>query len=266
MHPLEMHRRALPILASPSQSLPCLPLPDPPLPSHANFGNNIIKGGNMEHKFVKIKAGKFTMGSPELEKLKYDDEDQVQVEISQDFEIMNHPVTQRHWYSVMGYNPSWFKGEARPVERVAWFDVRVFIQKINKKTGKNHRLPTEAEWEYACRAGTDTRFFWGNDEEDIRKYAVIDQTQTAPVMSKKPNSWGLYDMCGNVWEWVQDFYQKKLPGGKDPLQESGDSEMVTRGASWHDIFPKNLRPSIRGRNRPWDRSNDLGFRLVRIIK
>ena len=217
-------------------------------------------------EFVKINAGKFTMGSPEGEKFRDDNEMQVQVEITKDFELLKHPVTQIQWYLVMGNNPSCFCGseaEHRPVEQISWHDAQRFIQKLNSMTGKNHRLPTEAEWEYACRAGTTTPFFWG--DENPEDYAVFNAQKTARVMSKKPNPWGLYDMCGNVWEWVQDSYQRELLDGKDPIQKSGEKRVI-RGGCWFS-HKSHIGTLLRSANRNnYDTNMDdslVGFRVVR---
>lgn len=154
-------------------------------------------------KFIEIKPGKFMMGSNE-----YEDEKPIhQVEITKPFEMMDAPVTQKQWEEVMGNNPSCFSGPNRPVENVSWHDCQEFIKKMNEKNdGYTYRLPTEAEWEYCCRAGTSTKWFHGDDENGLKEYAHFNSRETCDVKTKKPNPWGLYDMCGNVWEWCQDWY------------------------------------------------------------
>ena len=130
------------------------------------------------------------------------------VTIKNSFYLGKSSVTQKQWKKIMGKNPSHFKGEDRPVEMVSWKEVQKFVTKLNEKEGTDkYRLPSEAEWEYACRAGTQTRYYFGDDESKLNEYAWYAEnsgSQTHSIGQKKPNSWGLYDMHGNVWEWVQD--------------------------------------------------------------
>ena len=143
-----------------------------------------------------------------------------------------YPVTQKQWKKVMGNNPSNFKGEDRPVESVSWEDVQEFVKKLNEKEGTDkYRLPSEAEWEYACRAGTQTRYSFGDDESKLNEYAWYDKnsgSETHPVGQKKPNSWDLYDMHGNVWEWVQDRWHDKYKGAPS-MVVPGKMEMAPSG-------------------------------------
>ena len=161
-------------------------------------------------------------------------------------------VTQSQWQAVMGGNPSYFKGGNRPVERVSWNDAQEFIRKLNAKEETNkYRLPTEAEWEHAARAGSSGDWCFGNDESLLEEYAWYDKnsgSQTHPVGQKRPNAWGLYDMHGNVWEWCQDMID-----GRD---------RVCRGGSWY-YFARNSRLAFRFRLSPDLTSGDLGFRLTR---
>ncbi len=231
--------------------------------------------------FQKIEKGSFKMGSKSADK--------VIVEISRPFEIMTKEVTQSQWHRVMGNNPSYFK-EAKhcddhtngmcpnnPVEKVSWNDVQQFIKKLNTalkladcngtpSSGKGcYRLPTEAEWEYAARGGTTTAYSFGADSSQLANYAWYDSnsgSRTHKVGLKKPNPKGLYDVHGNVWEWVQDAYTSKLPGGKDPLHTSG-ANRVLRGGGWFD----NARSASRGYHLPniSHHTPDVGFRLVRTL-
>lgn len=166
---------------------------------------------NLGH-FISIKPGKFLMGSPVTEKDRFDDETQREVTISKEFEIADAPVTQAQWKEVMGSNPSYFKGDDHPVECVSWEDAQKFIQKLNESQSEyTYRLPTEEEWEYCARAGTTTAYFFGDDPKDLPKYAWFyenSENRTHPVKQKLPNPWGLYDVCGNVWEWCQDWYKR----------------------------------------------------------
>ena len=240
--------------------------------------------------FVKIPSGSFIMGSPEEEKNRESDEVQVSVEISRAFEMMEAEVTQSQYFAVMGKNPSQFKGSEycsnydklnnmcpdHPVEKVSWNEVQKFIKNLNEFKGLKgckgvpgdpsgcYRLPTEAEWEYAVRAGSKTVYFFGDDESQLKNYAVYLDRHTRQVKSKNPNPYGLYDMYGNVWEWVQDTYQSSLPGGKDPLVTSGTGR-VLRGSRWsHEA--KYSRSANRYHLRHQHYSYDLvGFRLVRAL-
>ena len=221
----------------------------------------------MKIEMIKIEPGKFTMGSPITEKDRYSDEDKVEVEITKPFEIMTTPVTQKQWNEVMGKNPSHFrKDENLPVDSVSWNNVQNFIKKLNEKTGENYLLPTEAEWEYSARAGTKTAYFFGDDSEDLEDYAWFydnSEEKTHQVGMKKPNQWGLYDVYGNLWEWVQDAYSDKLPGGRDPLNESG-SGRVLRGGGWYSVA-LNLRSANRLWDYPFNRYYNFGCRLVRTL-
>lgn len=170
-------------------------------------------------RFVRIPEGKATIGSPKDEKGRFSDEQQIEVQFDEPFYMMETQVTQAMWESVMGENPSYFKEdqgtEDRPVERVSWHDVQEFIRKLNEiyeDDGIEFRLPTEAEWEYACRAGTTTAYCFGDDPERLDEYAWYSNNsggRTHRVAQKKPNAWGLYDMHGNVWEWCQDEYRSR---------------------------------------------------------
>jgi formylglycine-generating enzyme required for sulfatase activity len=183
------------------------PSPTPavtPTPKPADFTNSI----GME--FVLIPAGAFEMGSPSNEAGRDDDDGPIhQVTIKNAFYMGKYEVTQEQWRAVMGDNPSYFTGNDNlPVEQVSWDDVQEFIRKLNAKEGTDkYRLPSEAEWEYACRAGTTTRYSFGDSESRLGEYAWYTDnsgSKTHPVGQKKPNPWGLYDMHGNVWEWVLD--------------------------------------------------------------
>jgi len=161
-------------------------------------------------RFVWIPPGSFQMGSPPDEEGRRKDETQHLVTLTEGFYLGVYHVTQEQWQAVMGDNPSVRKGERElPVDNVSWDDCQVFLEKMRKGDGREYRLPTEAEWEYACRAGTKTAFFCGDDLKELGRYAWHDwnaENKTHPVGQKKPNAWGLHDMHGNLWQWCADFY------------------------------------------------------------
>jgi formylglycine-generating enzyme required for sulfatase activity len=222
-------------------------------------------------EFVLIRAGTFLMGSPEGETGRYDNEKQHQVTLSQDFYLQTTPVTQGQWKKAMGWSPAFFKkcGEDCPVESVSWEDAQEFISKLNQKENTNkYHLPTEAEWEYACRAGSKGRFCFGDDEAKLEEYAWYvknSNSKTHPVGQKKPNAWGLYDMHGNVWEWVQDWYGE-YPAGPvtDPTGPASGERRVLRGGSW-SYDAGRTRSAYRYYDNPDLRDDDFGFRVARAL-
>jgi formylglycine-generating enzyme required for sulfatase activity len=230
----------------------------------AAVSNKISNDLGME--FVYIEPGSFMMGSPSNESGRDNDEKQHRVTLTRGFYLQTTEVTQRQWKSVMGSNPSKFSGcNSCPVEMVSWNDVQGFIRKLNRREGKSYRLPTEAEWEYACRAGSGERFCFGNDEGRLGEYAWYGNNSGGkphPVGQKRPNSWGLYDMHGNVWEWCQDRFGD-YPYGTvtDPTGPSSGSFRVGRGGGWN-FDPRNCRSAIRDGGDPGDRGDILGFRLA----
>jgi formylglycine-generating enzyme required for sulfatase activity len=210
-------------------------------------------------EFVLIPAGTFMMGDAVLH----------QVVISKPYYMQVTEVTQGQWQKVMGNNPSLFNacGGDCPVENISWVDVQEFVRRLNQKEGVNkYRLPTEAEWEFACRAGSAVKDAPGAKEDEFGDYAWYDANsdrKTHPVARKKPNAWGLYDMHGNVSEWCQDWYDD-YPEGKviDPKGPSSGQHKVLRGGSWLGSAV-TLRSSFRGEDYAVVRCNDIGFRLVR---
>jgi len=223
-------------------------------------------------EFVQIPAGEFDMGSPSNEKDRDSDEGPVHhVKISNAFYIGKYEVTQKQWHDVMGTSPSYFKGDDLPVEQVSWNDVQDYIKKLNEKEGVNkYRLPTETEWEYSARAGTTTSYSFGDDESKLGDYAwYFDNSGREPheVGQKKPNPWGLYDMHGNVWEWVQDIYKNSYSGAPTDgsAWEGSGSLRVVRGGSWPAYFRAGYcRSARRLSDAPGDRVINLGFRLLRV--
>ena len=217
-------------------------------------------------KFVLIPAGTFLMGADKnFEKATQFNSPQHQVTISKPFYLGIYEVTQEQWHTVMGKNPATFKGRHNPVEKVSWNDVQSFIQALNKKEGHNrYRLPTEAEWEHAARAGTTTVYFFGHDEKLMGQYGWYKDNsseQPHPVGQKQPNPWGVYDMLGNVYEWVQDWGSPYNDNpSTDPKGPSSGSSHVYRGGSWINVAT-DCRSSSRSSYQDRGESN-IGFRLA----
>ncbi len=216
-------------------------------------------------KFRLIRPGSFVMGSDKGEP---DEEPAHEVTLTEAFYIGVYEVTQKEWEKIMGQNPSYFKGDNNPVERVSWDDAQEFARRLSQKEDVAYRLPTEGEWEYACRAGTKTSYYWGQDGEigDYAWYTRNSANSTHAVGQRKPNAWGLYDMSGNVYEWCQDWYADKYPQERqvDPTGPNSGSHRVLRGGSWAN-YARICRSAYRGRHSPYLRFRLLGFRLVRTI-
>ncbi len=187
--------------------------------------------------FCWCPAGDFTMGSPELEGARSSDEKQVKVTLTKGFWMAKTEVTQAQWEAVMRSNPSLFKGDNLPVVKVSWNDAQEFLEKLNALIGSDGGgkmvLPTESQWEYACRAGEAGPFSGGTIDE-VAWYSDNSGSNTHPVGTKKPNAWGLHDMHGNVWEWCQDCYNDQLLGGVDPRVITSGTHRVYRGGGWND--------------------------------
>ena len=233
----------------------------------------LAKGTDMT--FAWIPPGTFLMGSPESEAERFEDEVQHRVTLLRGFYLGIHAVTQAQWQAVMGNNPSYFKAENRPVEQVSWEDCQEYLTKLSQRDGKRYGLPTEAEWEYACRAGTTTPFHFGetisteqanyNGNYPYNEGAKgMYRKRTTPVGSFPPNAWGLFDMHGNVWEWCQDAYKPYEDlTTKNTLETENMDEnaRVLRGGSW-GISAWGCRAAYRGRVAPGDRGIDDGFRVA----
>jgi formylglycine-generating enzyme required for sulfatase activity len=253
------------------ENLKQTPIPTPAsIVAQASQQKTITNSIGME--FVQIPAGEFDMGSPPNEG-RYDFEGPVHhIKISNAFYMTKYEITQKQWRDVMGINyPSKFKGENLPVEMVSWNDVQDFIRKLNEKEGaNNYRLPTEAEWEYAARAGTTTRYSYGDSESKLGDYAWYDANsgkKTHEVGQKKPNPWGLYDMQGNVWEWVQDIHHKDYSGAPtdgSSWENGSGSIRIYRGGSWNNDAKLCRSASRVGFDQDSHRF-DLGFRLLRVL-
>ncbi|WP_094226984.1 formylglycine-generating enzyme family protein [Methanolobus psychrotolerans] len=216
-------------------------------------------------EFVLIPAGKFMMGSKQDVTARPVHE----VTISKAFYLGKYPVTQREWMSIMGSNPSFFKGHYNhPVEQVSWNDAQEFVNKLNAKEGTDkYRLPSEAEWEFACRAGTTTKYSFGDNESDLDEYGWCSGKTTHPVGQKKPNPWGLYDMNGNVWEWCEDKWHSSFEGSPvdgSAWKYSTTSLRVDRGGCWSSLS-RYCRSALRSANIASDRMGFTGFRLLREL-
>jgi formylglycine-generating enzyme required for sulfatase activity len=230
----------------------------------ANMRFRVTAGDSLSETMVWIAPGTFTMGSP-----------QTKVTISRGFLMSKYEVTQAQYKGVVGTNPSQFKGDNNPVETVSWDDAVAYCAKLTEKEkaagrlpgGYEYRLPTEAEWEYACRAGTTTRFSYGDDPEhdQLGEYAWYNSNSSNtphPVGQKKPNGWGLYDMHGNIWEWCHDWYGD-YPGGSvtDPQGAATGSYRMGCGGGWNNVASFCLSAG-RDLSAPGYRSAYLGFRPV----
>ena len=227
-------------------------------------------------EFVLVKPGKFMMGSPEDEAGRYSGERLHPVNLTNPFYLQTTEVTQAQWKAVMGKNPSSQKrcGDKCPVEQVSWDDVQQFIQKLNRKEDTDkYRLPTEAEWEYACRAGSTTAFPTGNITElqcdrdpnldAIGWYCWNSKNVIKPVAQKKPNAWGLYDMAGNVQEWCRDWFGVyPYDEVTNPKGSPSGSYRVMRGGAWYSPA-RDTRCASRFGSPPHYRFRHIGFRLCR---
>ena len=234
-----------------------------------NRDSKILKDVSFGMEFVFIRGGCFQMG--DIFGDGDSDEKPVHAVCVKDFYIGKYEVTQGQWKTIMGNNPSDFKdcGDNCPVEGVSWNEIREFIRKPNQRPGAvKYRLPTEAEWEYAAKSGGKKEKYAGtNNEPDIESYAWYinnSSLKTHPVGQKKPNGIGLYDMSGNVWEWVQDKhdeeYYKDSPKNNPKGPHTGDYR-VFRGGSW-DNSTKYIRVTNRNAADPTTRNSYIGFRLV----
>jgi formylglycine-generating enzyme required for sulfatase activity len=209
-------------------------------------------------EFALIRAGRFTMGDP----ARPDEAPLHEVAIPRDFWMQVTPVTQAQWEAVLQGKPSYFKGPTLPVEMVSWQDAHRFLAALNRRLKERKAsLPTEAQWEYACRAGTRGRWSFGDEAGRAGEFAwTVENSEgsTRPVAGKKPNAWGLFDMHGNVWEWCEDAFG---PYGRDASEPAEGAARVIRGGSWgYDVHAcgSGSRKSMR----PDRKTNAVGFRVV----
>ena len=256
--------------------------------SERQFQEDVHRYLSSTHEMVHIPAGNFMMGALE------DDEDaddaekpRHKVTLTRDFLMGKYGVTQALWQSVMGSNPSYFKGANRPVEQVSWFDVVDFCNKLSKREGlapaytingenvtcnwtaNGYRLPTEAEWEYSARANESYKYSGSDNVDEVAWYSGNSGHKTHPVGLKKPNGFGLYDMSGNVWEWVWDWWsadystESQQDSVENPTGNPTGPGRVYRGGSWYDS-PEYVRTSARSSNLPALRDDFLGFRICKF--
>jgi len=241
--------------------------------------NKITNDIGME--FILVQPGSFIMGSPKTEPFRDNDETQHKVNIIKPFYLQTTEVTIKQWRAVMGKKMFGRKmgGQNFPVTRVSFYDCQKFIKKLNKKNKGIYRLPLEAEWEYACRAGTTTAYFWGNDIDCSKamygnnnksnsectlfyESMGLKVNKPAPVKSFNPNPWGFYDMHGNVWEWCLDEYgpykNTSIDSGYGTIKQEA---RIRRGGSWYK-YSKSLRSANRTYAHPGVKFQTTGFRLV----
>ncbi|AEH60086.1 protein of unknown function DUF323 [Methanosalsum zhilinae DSM 4017] len=218
-------------------------------------------------ELVKISPGRFLMGS----EFEVDESPVHEKTIPHPFYLGRYPVTQIQWSELMHDNPAYFKGATNPVDQVSWYDVQEFVERLNSAEGTDkYSLPSEAEWEYACRAGSNTRFSFGDDEKLLGEYCWYDSnsySKSQPVGRKRSNDWGLYDMHGNLWEWCQDRWHDTYNGApmyNEPWSEGHSEGRVIRGGCWHS-FPDYCRSSKRYCIEPGERHYSLGFRILRRV-
>jgi len=226
------------------------PAPEKPLPELLT----VDLGGNVTMEFVLARPGAFTMGDK--------DSAECAVTLTQPFYIGKYEVTQEQWEKVMGSNPSHFKGAKNPVETVSWDDCQKFLAKLKEKDHVHQfALPTEAQWEYACRAGTTT------DPDNLYDYAWSGDTGgvSHPVGQKKPNAWGLYDIHGNVREWCQDWYAPYPEHAQtDPTGPATGKTRVARGGSFAGYY-EDVRSVCRRAWRPAESYDFIGLRCVVVV-
>ncbi len=217
-------------------------------------------------RLVLIPAGSFTMGSPFHEKGRQADEFPHEVKLSRPFYIGMTEVTQTQWTEIMGINRSNFKSGDLPVEKISWQDAVLFCKKLSVKEGKTYRLPTEAEWEYACRAGSPDAFGGAGNLADVAWFANNSGDTTHPPGGKLPNAWGIYDMHGNVSEWCADIYDPEYPheSVENPTGPAKGPARVIRGGAW-DSFPPGCRAAARSSAPPSYQFTQTGLRVVMEI-
>ena len=231
----------------------------------ASYSNGTLTVNGIKYNMVWVDGGTFRMGATSEQGSEISDEKPVHSVTLSGYYIGKTEVTQALWQAVMGSNPSYFEGDDLPVEQVSWDDCQEFIRKLNSLTGQNFRLPTEAEWEFACRGGNNSRgykYSGSNYIDNVAWYDGNSGDKTHPVATKSPNELGIYDMSGNVWEWCADWYGDYSSGRQtNPKGPYDGSCRVGRGGSW-DYYAGCCRSSDRCSHLPTTRYNSLGLRLA----
>jgi formylglycine-generating enzyme required for sulfatase activity len=272
--------------AGPPEGSPKAAAKEPPAPPGSTAQEKPAAAGekaitnSIGIELLLIRPGEFLMGSPDSDKDAHGHErPRHQVRITKAFYLGKYPVTQGQYQRLMGKNPSWFsksgKGKGKtgkedtsqaPVENVSWNDAVEFCKRLSEKEKREYRLPTEAQWEYACRAGSQTRWCFGDEKAGLGEYGWFEGNsgrRTHPVGQKKPNAWGLYDMHGNVWEWCRDWWGKdyypKSPADDPPGPQAG-ARRVLRGGCWY-IHAAHCRSAERFSFPPEIRGNCQGLRV-----
>jgi formylglycine-generating enzyme required for sulfatase activity len=247
-----------------------------PIPAPAKLPDKKIAvdlGGGVKLEMILVPEGAFLMGSPDSDKDAFGPEKpQHRVRITKPFQLGKYKVTQEQWGAVIGGNPSHFKGPTNPVEQISWGDCQKFLKKLNEKVGGGgFSLPTEAQWEYGCRAGSTTEYFYGDEELALGEYAWYLENsggRTHPVGEKKPNAWGLHDMNGNVWEWCADWYGAGYYANSpvdNPTGPTTGISRVLRGGGWYN-FARLCRSAYRRGPLPGEMDPYVGFRVARVAE
>ena len=231
----------------------------------ASYSNGTLTVNGIKYNMVWVDGGTFRMGATSEQGSEISDEKPVHSVTLSGYYIGKTEVTQALWQAVMGSNPSYFEGDDLPVEQVSWDDCQEFIRKLNSLTGQNFRLPTEAEWEFACRGGNNSRgykYSGSNYIDNVAWYNGNSGDKTHPVATKSPNELGIYDMSGNVWEWCADWYGDYSSGRQtNPKGPYSGSGRVSRGGCWGG-GARGCRSSFRNGDFPAGRIGDLGLRLA----
>ena len=269
----ELQALARPPAAQPAPAPAAAPVPAPAVATGRSPGE-VFKDCDVCPEMVVIPGGSFMMGSPVSELRRFAHEGPQRRVAVGSFLLGRTEVTQGQWRAVMGSNPSNFSkcGDDCPVENVSWNDAQAYVKKLSERSGKAYRLPSEAEWEYAARANSTTRWSFGDDASRLDDHAWFRENSAVkshPVAGKQANGFGLFDMHGNVWEWVQDCYDEKAYAGQAPndgraYEVAGCSTRVMRGGSWRS-YPHGVRSAERHRFTPDLRNVDIGVRLARML-
>ncbi len=252
--------------------LPAMTIADDSTTSNQAKSGDTFTEPLVNMQLIYIEPGSFIMGSPETELNRYPDETQHKVEIKKGFWMGKYEVTFKQYdafckatHHAKARDEHWGR-DKRPVINLKWFDAVDFVRWLSAESGHHYRLPTEAEWEYAARAGTTTAYSFGEDPKDFPDYAwntTNANSQTHPVGLKKPNPWGLYDMHGNVWEWTASTYNEAFDGSELKTSSyKSNARRSVRGGAWY-FYPKGMRSADRRIYHPRLRLAYIGFRLVR---